>query len=176
MASNASCPLVALQWRHVRLDGSAPCIRVRRAIVKGRVQPPKSRHGRRDIPTAHRLVVDLRAHRSATEWPSDDDLVFPSMAGTPLNPENVRHRVLRPAAEEAGVPWLGFHAFRPTCASLLFERGRNVKQVQQWLGHHSPAFTLNTYVHLLGDDRPSALDLDAELQLGIERTPAALAA
>jgi hypothetical protein len=29
------------------------------------------------------------------------------------------------------------------------------------LGHHSPAFTLGTYVHLLPDDLPSVAFLDA---------------
>jgi hypothetical protein len=32
---------------------------------------------------------------------------------------------------------------------LLFEAGRNVKQVQAWLGHADPGFTLSTYVHLM---------------------------
>jgi hypothetical protein len=32
--------------------------------------------------------------------------------------------------------------------------------VQVWLGHHSPAFTLATYVHFLDDDLPSADFLD----------------
>jgi len=56
--------------------------------------------------------------------------------------------------------------FRPTCASLLFDRGRNVVQVQRWLGHHKPSFTLDTYVHLLPDDRGEPLDLAAELARG----------
>ena len=30
-----------------------------------------------------------------------------------------------------------------------------------WLGHHSPAFTLATYVHLLTDDLPDPSFLDA---------------
>jgi hypothetical protein len=30
-----------------------------------------------------------------------------------------------------------------------------------WLGHHSPAFTLATYVHLLPDDLPDPAFLDA---------------
>jgi hypothetical protein len=47
------------------------------------------------------------------------------------------------------VPWAGFHTFRHTCASLLFAAGKNVKQVQEWLGHHDAAFTLRTYVHLM---------------------------
>jgi integrase len=42
--------LIALQWRHLRLDGSHPCVRVWRALVRGRDQPPKSRHGRGDVP------------------------------------------------------------------------------------------------------------------------------
>lgn len=42
-----------------------------------------------------------------------------------------------------------FHTLRHTCASLLFEDGRNIKQVQEWLGHADPGFTLRTYVHLM---------------------------
>jgi integrase len=42
--------------------------------------------------------------------------------------------------------------FRHTCASILFAEGRNAVQVQRWLGHHSAAFTLATYVHLLDGD------------------------
>lgn len=37
----------------------------------------------------------------------------------------------------------------PTVASRLVAEGRNVVQVQRFLGHHSPSFTLDTYVHLL---------------------------
>src|SRR5581483_355872 len=37
-------------------------------------------------------------------------------------------------------------------ASLLFAAGRNAVQVQRFLGHHSAAFTLSTYVHLLDGD------------------------
>ena len=43
---------------------------------------------------------------------------------------------------------------------MLFRRGLNAKQVQLWLGHHSAAFTLDTYVHLLPDDLPDADVLD----------------
>lgn len=39
---------------------------------------------------------------------------------------------------------------------MLFRRNLNAKQVQLWLGHHSPAFTLATYVHLIPDDLPDA--------------------
>ena len=114
-------------------------------------------------------------HRQASEWPGDEDLVFPSLSGTPLNPENLRRDVIRPAREEAGAPWAGFHTFRHTCAAILFERGFNVKQVQKWLGHHSPSFTLDTYVHLLSDRLPEPVSLRAELAEA-ERSDATLTA
>lgn len=52
------------------------------------------------------------------------------------------------------------------CASCLFRAGANAKQVQVWLGHHSPAFTLAACVHLMPDDLPDAAMLDAALGLG----------
>jgi integrase len=67
------------------------------------------------------------------------------------------------AAEEAGVPWIGFHTFRHTCASLLSAAGRNAVQVQRWLGHHPPPFTLSVYVHLLDDHIGAPLELASVL-------------
>lgn len=64
--------------------------------------------------------------------------------------------------EEAGAPWAGFHTLRHTCASILFESGRNLRQVQRWLGHHSASFTLDTYVHLLDEGIGEGLALDVE--------------
>src|SRR5205807_7234798 len=93
-----------------------------------------------------------------SERPEDDALVFPAMNGEPLRQENLRRRVLEPTAQEAGVPWTGFHTFRHTCATRLFGEGRNAVQVQRWLGHHSPAFTLSVYVHLLDGDLGEPLD------------------
>jgi integrase len=60
----------------------------------------------------------------------------------------------RPAWSSTGTasrPWVSFHRFRHTCASLLFENGRNVKQVSEWLGHADPSFTLSTYAHLVDE-------------------------
>lgn len=150
---------IALEWRHLQLDGSAPCVKVRQRIVRGELGLPKSRHSRRDIPIGSELVDALRRRRANSEGPDDADPVFHTTTGTVLAPNNLSRRVLKPAAEEAGAPWAGFHTFRHTCASMLFAEGRNAVQVQRWLGHHSPAFTLATYVHLLDGDIGDPLDL-----------------
>lgn len=163
---------LALRWQDVELDGSQPRVKVRRAYVKGRYNPPKSKHGRRDVPISHDIVIDLRRHRKASEWAGDDNLVFCAADGRPLHDRNLSGRMLKPATEEAGVPWAGWHTFRHTCASMLFARGANAVQVQRWLGHHSPGFTLQTYVHLLDEDFGAPLDLAAETDRGVSRVPA----
>lgn len=155
---------VALQWRHLHLDGSQPHVKVRRAIVKGRVHPPKTKYGKRDVPLSSDLVAALRSCRAGSEWPRADDPVFASLVGTPLDADNVRRRYVQPVVQEIGAPGTSFHTFRHSCASLLFSRGANAVQVQRWLGHHSAAFTLSRYVHLLPGDLGSALALDDELR------------
>jgi integrase len=163
---------LALRWQDLALDGSQPHVKVRRAYVKGRFNPPKSKYGRRDVPLSHELVIDLRHFRSRAERSGGTDLVFSSADGRPLHDRNLSARMLKPAAGEAGVPWAGWHTFRHTCASLLFARGANAVQVQRWLGHHSPGFTLQTYVHLLDKDLGEPLDLTAEMAQGVSRVSA----
>ncbi len=164
---------LALRWQDVRLDGSRPVVRVRRAYVKGRFGPPKSKHGRRDVPLSHATVLELRRARKATEWPEDVYLVFCAHDGRPLHAQNLSTRVLKPIAEEANVPWCGWHTFRHTCASLLFAEGRNPVQVSRWLGHHSPGFTLATYAHLLDDELGEPLELEGWQQSGNMSPPEA---
>jgi integrase len=170
---------LALDVAHLRLDGSRPVVRVRRAVDRDHMDRPKSDHGVRDVPLPHAVVVELRAHvaklppapaAAQAKW---GRLAFPSAAGTPMAPENLRRRVLKPAAEEAGAPWAGFHAFRHAFASLHIERGTNIVRLSRLLGHHKPSFTLDVYAHMLDDGMGQPLDLDAEL--GSVARPDALA-
>jgi integrase len=154
---------LALQWKHLHLDGSNPHVRVRRAITRGRIEVPKTRYGRRNVPLDYELVRDFRQRKEEMADSGADELVFPSKTGGFLDRNNLRRRTLVPAAEEAGASWAGFHTFRHTCASLLFGRGSNAVQVQRWLGHHSPAFTLSYYIHLLPNELGDGLSLRDEL-------------
>jgi integrase len=164
---------IALQWRHLELEGSSPHVKVRRGVVRGRLGPPKTRHARREVPLDPALALALRERRRGSEWPGDDDLVFPATNGAYLHVGNTRRRVLKPAAEEACLEWVGFHTFRHTCASLLFAESRNAVQVQRWLGHHSAAFTLATYVHLLDGDIGEPLALSPEFAEGANKAQTA---
>jgi integrase len=128
-----------------------PCTGIR---VAGRPAPGDHARSLTEDELARKMADDLASYRAGTLYPADGDLVFPTRTGTYIHPSNLSHRVIKPAAVAAGVPWASAHTLRHTCASRLFKAGWNAKQVQMMLGHHSPAFTLSTYVHLIPDDLP----------------------
>jgi len=159
---------IALRWEHLDL-GKRPRVLVREQVYEGKRKRLKTQTGRRDLPLSAgmrgRLLERRRDSNAAERTP-----VFATATGTELSRPNVAGRVLKPAAKAAGltvdvegerIAWVSFHTFRHTCASLLFEQGKNVKQVAEWLGHADPAFTLRTYVHLMDDGLGDADFLDA---------------
>jgi len=154
-----------LRWEHLRL-GEAPRVEVREQFYRGKRRKLKSGAARRDIPLGDHIAARLIAYRrDNSRGPRTP--VFASSTGTELIRGKVAERVLTPASIAARLkiegrvvgkngkekikvrPTVTFHTFRHTCASLLFDDGRNIKQVQEWLGHADPGFTLRTYVHLL---------------------------
>ncbi|MGN6817012.1 MAG: tyrosine-type recombinase/integrase [Solirubrobacterales bacterium] len=150
---------IALQRLHFQLDGSTPEVCVRRGIVRGRIEPPKTKHGRREVRLPASIVHRLRGHLAAMEDQDSTALVFTNRAGNLLESGNLRRRHLKPIVEEVNAPWAGFHTFRHTFASLHLSRGTNLLQLSRALGHHSAAFTLSRYTHLLPGDEAAPLDL-----------------
>ena len=144
----------------VVVDAQLPAVRVRRAIVDGQLTIPKSRYGLRTVPIPPRLAAELSRFAAMRE--GGEDLLFRGPQGGPVRPNNLRQRVLVPAAERAGVPWARFHTLRHTCASLLAEAGAGPIRLQRWMGHHSAGFTLDTYGHLIDGDLGPGLDLSVE--------------
>jgi integrase len=149
---------LAVRWQDLELNGDRPAVKVRRRYRKGTFEAPKSRYARRDVPLAGTLVERMRARKKAAAPEKPSMLVFASDDGSPMTAEKILRPSVKLAGEEANVPWATFHTLRHTCATRLFADGRNAVQVQRWLGHHSAAFTLATYVHLMDDDLGAPLD------------------
>jgi integrase len=166
-----------LEWRDIEFDEEDQTqarLRVRRQDCRGEGGALKSDRSRRDLPLSPnmaRRLWELGADQPATAR------VFTMDYGQPLQYSNLRRRVLLPTTEAAGLgayvevvrdgaptvewkTWVTFHTLRHTCASLLFEAGRDVAQVAAWLGHSDPGFTLRTYVHLMDDGVGDAAFLD----------------
>jgi integrase len=154
-----------LQRLHFQLDDGPPEVCIRRAWVKGRIVPPKSKRGRREVRLSPALTRKVRAYLDTRPGDSTDffftseELGGHGGIGGPLDADNLRSRMLKPLVEEVGAPWAAFHTFRHTFASIHLAEGTNIGALSRVMGHHSAAFTLSRYTHLLPGEEAPALDL-----------------
>ena len=159
--------VLGLRWTDVDLARGR--LAIRQVVVKvgstAQVkEAPKSEHGYRSLDIGPKLVAVLRVRRdeqerertAAPEW-EDNDLVFchPSRGprGTPPGhwwyPDHPT-RTIAKLIEASGLPRIRpLQDLRHTHASILLASGEPPKVVQERLGHHSTAFTQDTYQHLL---------------------------
>jgi integrase len=156
--------LIELRWRDVNLaDGR---ITVRASKTDAGVRRVDLLPVLSDVLGTHKAGV--RAHA--------DELVFPTQAGGPMNPSNVRNRILTPAVgrankrlQKAGATALpeGLtpHKLRHTFTSLLVALGTDLDldpgAIMEQLGHSDPTFTLRVYRHGMRRDEDSKAQLQA---------------
>jgi integrase len=150
--------LLGLKWADV--DFQRQTLRVQRSLDShGRPEEraPKREASRRSVKLVPEAVAALEHHRrrqledrlrAGPRW-EDHDYVFPSSLGTPMNPDNLVKRNLRPLLERSGLPPLTFHELRHTFASLAFAAREHPGMVQKILGHSSIVQTMDTYSHLV---------------------------
>ena len=114
---------------------------------------PKTKHGKRSIDLDSETVAVLRAHRrrQAEErlafgpgYDDRHDLVFRREDGKPIVP-HLFSLAFQTAVRDAGLPPMRLHDLRHTHVALLAKAGVPAKVIQERLGHHSAAFTLDAY-------------------------------
>jgi integrase len=106
----------------------------------------------RTVPVPGPVMEALTAHIAAY-CPGEDRERFLFLTRNMTHPlrRNFGRDVLRPALRRAGlgdrrITWL---SLRHTAASLMFDAGLTIFDVQQRLGHHSPNLTAEIYTHLM---------------------------
>ncbi len=171
LASGMRCQeYLGLQWKDINFEqGTAT---VQRAVVWHRTgggwhfSQPKTAKSRRTVPLPSTVMQELRRHRIrqneerlklGAAW-HQNDFVFPSEIGTPLNPPNVtRHfkRILKKAEIRTSIR---LYDLLHTTATLLLQAGINPKIVSERLGHATIVLTLDTYSHVLPNMQKDATD------------------
>jgi Site-specific recombinase XerD len=160
----------ALRWDDLDLDGGL--LHVSRTLQwiprKGPIfRHPKTSRSARVVALSPATVQRLRQHRprQAEERLSlgplykDQGLVFANETGGPIDPSNLR-RTWRRITGSAGVK-MRLHDLRHACATLLLQRGVNIRVVSDRLGHANTSTTLNTYAHvMLGAQAEAAAQMD----------------
>jgi len=84
------------------------------------------------------------------------DLVFANELGEPICPRAFT-RVFERLVKKAGLD-VTFHGLRHTFATIALEQGVDVKTIQETLGHHSAAFTMDVYSSVTAKMKKEAAD------------------
>jgi integrase len=150
--------IAALRWE----DFDTEWFHVRRGIVGGKLDTPKTDESVRSIPLMPQVRVPLELWRqkiadtSGWIFPSEGTLtaeriVAPEMqqyAGgpSPVDLHNLVKRVIRPAVEKAKLQWKPIKAGRTGACTAIIERSNgNAALAQAVLGHKSMTTTLGVY-------------------------------
>lgn len=97
----------------------------------------------------------------------NNDLVFPSTLGTPLNMRHLTLRHLVPIMTRAQIDGpVNLYRLRHSFVTLSLLSGADPKSVSRAAGHSSVAFTLDTYQHVLPAMREDAAEKIGRLLFG----------
>ena len=146
--------IAALKWE----DFDTDLVHIRRSVVRGHVDVPKTPESIADIPLVEpRILIPLELWRRKSGNPKDG-WMFPSQNNTPVDLHNLVARVIAPHLEgsdcvrceskpkKSGVTWKGLYAGRRGACTLTIEAtGGNYAVAQALLRHKSMTTTLNVY-------------------------------
>lgn len=147
---------VAVQWSDIDLDAAAVYIHqsvTNKAHDLGKpyaITPTKT-YETRMVTLPYALCEYLRAYRaSLVPSPRQSDFAF---GGERPMPFSTIDNCFRKYIAAAGVKRIRQHDLRHSCASILIHSGVSIVAVSHHLGHRDIEETLNTYAHMLPDDR-----------------------
>ena len=143
-----------------------PCaLAVRENYYRGKFGSVKAKSRRRDVPLGNSVVLALLQLRSRSKFIGPDDLVFASRNGTPLNENNLMRRVIKPVGKALGMPWLSWHVFRHTHATLGRQIGMALSDRQAQMGHGTIQMTMH-YTHGDLERRRAAIEKMTDRLIG----------
>lgn len=96
-----------------------------------------------------RHATQLRERVAAGAAWIDNDLVFTTRYGTPIEPRRVHRNFKELLVKTALPPTTRFHDMRHGVASMLIAQGEHPRVVMEWLGHSQISLTMNTYAHVM---------------------------
>jgi integrase len=104
-----------------------------------------------------RKAQQAQQRLQAGELWEDSGFVFTNELGHHLSPHTVYHQ-FKTLAAAIGLPEARFHDLRHSYAVAAMRNGDPVKTVQENLGHHSAAFTLDIYGHVTDTMKKESAD------------------
>ncbi|MBR0173277.1 MAG: site-specific integrase [Lachnospiraceae bacterium] len=149
--------IVGLKWSAI--DFEKKFIQISHTVVRAisviESDSTKTLAGRRDLnlfPMAEKCLEKIRREQEENRlfygdsYLNSQGYVFTWGDGRMYDPGYVS-KAFSKATKAFGRPEITLHKLRHTCASMLINRGWDVKRLQYWLGHVDVQTTLNIYAH-----------------------------
>ena len=151
---------LALSWSDIDLENSVVHI-TKTLNYKQETNSPKSKSSLRDIDIDQATVSMLKQYKrrqvqEAWQLGRSETVVFSDFIHEYPNNRTLQTR-LRTHFKRAKVTNIGFHGFRHTHASLLFNSGIPYKELQHRLGHSTLSITMDVYSHLSKENAKKAV-------------------
>lgn len=176
--------LLGLMWEDIDFTGSMLYVRrtlnrlnkKKRPTTPGEatteivIQTPKSENSVRSIPLLPSLCRELLQWRAIQaqdkmtmgERYVESGMIVTAPDGRYIEPRTFAdyyHQIL----DGCGLRHFTFHALRHTFATRAMEQGMEPKTLSMLLGHYSVSFTLDTYAHVLDNQKIESMGLMEEL-------------
>jgi integrase len=165
----AGLPRACVEVLRSRIIVRTTAVEVRGKVTLG--HEAKTRRSKRTIPVARSVMWRLVQHLATHVDISPEAPVFTGSRGGPLFRSTFARHFWKPAVARAGPNDFTFQGFRHSFVAILVAVGCNVREVSEWAGHNSVAFTLTRYGGLFEDGSDEAVDrLDALLSERPDRT------
>jgi integrase len=148
--------LFALRWQDV--DEQQRGLQVRAAVYEGVFDDPKTTASLRTIPLPEAAMNLLQTWKARTAQTGPLDLIFATVSGKPISPNNVLRRAIWPACMAAGLPRVTWLTLRRTYSSWAHDKGVPGKVIAQLMGHAKVDTTMNVYTQVLDGAARSAAD------------------
>jgi Site-specific recombinase XerD len=137
-----------LRWQN--FNEATGELSITHTLYREKLKKPKTKASQATI-RLHSFIVEMLAdHRRQSEFQAAGDFIFCRPDGQALSQTSLRRHLYR-AMDMVGVnrqkSQYGFHLFRHSAASLLYDKLRDVKQVQIILRHSKVSTTADIYVH-----------------------------
>jgi integrase len=153
--------LIALRWRDI--DFELMQANVTHSVWHNVEGDTKTEASRKPVPLHPFVVEQLKKWKLATLYRSDEDYLFTSIqknGAQPIQPDMILKRHIRPALVRIGVQKkIGWHSFRHGLATMLRQKGVDVKTAQELLRHANSRITLDIYQQSVTEEKRRAQDL-----------------
>ena len=148
---------LGLRWQAIDFDANTITINHTvvggtRIIAKDDTKTYCSKRTYELLPEIKTLLLQLREQQKDYKKRlgsgyHNNDYIFKNPNGMPYRPDSLT-RSFKRALERHGLPQMRYHDLRHSTASILVDKGWDINDIKEWLGHSDISTTANIYAHI----------------------------